>query len=108
MSRYTHAKHPVLGKIYFTRHLITRCCQRVYCVKNRKFIDYEVRCEACKWLRLGMSRGKLIKSYYNAKNKIIVAGKNDPVIQVGDFIVNLVRNSDGSYAGKTLFPVIVK
>jgi len=106
MSRYAYAKHPVLGKIYFTRHLITRCCQRVYCVQNRKFIDYEVRSEACRWLRLGMSRGTLVKSYRNAKNKIIVVSSNEATIQVGEFIVNLVRNSDGTYAGKTMFAVV--
>jgi len=99
-----HLHHPKLGRIHLTNHLIKRCCERVYGVKNKKFINHEIRIEACKWLRLGLVSGKQLKQYRNHKGRMLMVHKNERVIQVGNFIIHLIRNGH-DYVGQTITDV---
>ncbi len=103
-KKLADSRHPILGKINFTRHLVIRCVERVYDIEN-KDSSYELRCEACKWLRKGIATGKALKWYKRMNGTVTLTTKLEAAIQVGGFVVILAVDRRGVYTGKTLISV---
>lgn len=103
-NKHVDSRHPELGRIKFTRHLVIRTVERVYDA-NRQESTYELRCEALKWLRLGIKQGKALKWYCKNGNSMVLTSAKESAIQVGGFVVLLVLDRQGIHTAKTLISV---
>lgn len=95
--------HPVVGQINFTKHLVSRCLERVF-EADYKEADYEIKCKACEWLGFGISKGKALKWYRNYKGVRVLTSESEPAVLVGEFVVVLAKGRRHGFIGKTMFP----